>query len=255
LTSADITAKSSDEKAMALRAIAESRRGEGIGRLRCSMLLLLWVMLHDGTVHKVDDGAAPAISGKKGSALAMARVGARNIVADGGKLTGVPGKFPDVIALAGGKRLVAASEHEVFEVDIKTGARKPLAHHSGRVFAIAADGEAVYALVVDGTTMSVAPAGGTPTVLPGRPLAIAAAAGHVFVATREGPLWQLDVATSRRRDLGLGGWWGTLALAADATHVYAVTVSGKIWSIDIVSLTKTAVSMGGWESAAALSVD
>jgi hypothetical protein len=90
--------------------------------------------------------------------------------------------------------------------------------------------------------------------LTGQPVAAAACGGKVFVATKEGPLWQLDRATGRQRDLGLGAWWTTLALACQGTHLYAATQSGKLWDIDYAAQTKTALAMDGWQNTAALAV-
>ena len=63
----------------------------------------------------------------------------------------------------------------------------------------------------------------------GRPIALAAGDGKLYVATKEGPLWEVDRATGTQRNLGLGDWWGTIALAYGDHALYAVTVAGKLW--------------------------
>ena len=81
--------------------------------------------------------------------------------------------------------------------------------------------------------------------VPGHPVALAAGDGKIYVATREGALYEISRETGARRDLGLGGWWGTLALAFAHGKLYAVTQAGKIWEIDPRTPAKTIVSMGG----------
>jgi hypothetical protein len=131
-----------------------------------------------------------------------------------------------------------------------TPARRTLATRA-HVGLIACDGEAVF-LQHDDAIEQVAPA--AEWKVSGHPIALAATGGHLFVATREGPLWQIDRDTGRRRDLGLGGWWGTLALAAEGGTLYAVTQAGKIWAIDYAAVTKSIVAMAGWESALSLAI-
>ena len=88
----------------------------------------------------------------------------------------------------------------------------------------------------------------------GRPIALAAADGRLYVATKEGPLWQIDRKSGQQTDLQLGDWWGTLALAAGGGQLWAVTVAGKLWHIDPARRQKTIVAMDGWQGAIDLSV-
>jgi len=74
------------------------------------------------------------------------------------------------------------------------------------------------------------------------------------VATKAGPLLELDRASGAVRDLGLGDWWGTVALAWSDGALYAVTVAGKLWRIDPARNEKTIVAMDGWQGAIDLAV-
>ncbi len=91
--------------------------------------------------------------------------------------------------------------------------------------------------------------------VPGRHVrALAADGAIVYAATREGPLWRFDFERGVERDLGMGGWWGTLALAVDGSGLYAVTQAGKLWHLDPEKSVKTIIAMSGWEAALALAV-
>jgi hypothetical protein len=237
--------------AIVLPSIATSARSEP-----------LMVVTRDGTLHRLSDGGteqktalgleAPRAAAGLGTArVAIAHKKGLTIV-DGAKKRAVPGKQDDLLRLAGlGERLYGAtSTGELVEIDVASGKRKSLGKWT-RIGQLAADGELLL-VEHEGTLEAV---GSTPPVswkLEGHAIAMTAAAGHVFYATREGPLWQLDRASGRKRDLGLGGWWGTLALAADSTHLYAVTQSGKIWTIDFAKSEKSALAMDGWQNAVAL---
>jgi hypothetical protein len=136
------------------------------------------------------------------------------------------------------------------------------ARDGGRV-AVLADGRAEE---LDGTRWTRLNAGRETTIfltapkpewrklVPGtiRAFAVTADGDTLYAATREGPLWEVKLATGARRDLGLGGWWGTLALAAAPGKLYAVTQAGKLWEIDPTAGTKQIVQMSGWEGALAL---
>jgi hypothetical protein len=174
------------------------------------------------------------------------------LIIDGHRRRAVPGKQDDLTLLVrAGERLCGATQSgELVEIDVATGRRTTLGKWK-RIHHLTADGETL--LVEHEGTLEVV--GSSPPAswkLEGHPIALTAVSGHVFYATREGPLWQLDRATGRKRDLGLGGWWGTLALAAEATRLYAVTQSGKIWAIDFARLEKKALAMDGWQGAVAL---
>ena len=79
-------------------------------------------------------------------------------------------------------------------------------------------------------------------------------AGKLWIATKDGPLLEIDRATSAQRDLGLGNWFGTLGLAYAEGALFAVTVAGKLWRIDPQRREKTIVSMDGWQGAIDLAV-
>jgi len=78
------------------------------------------------------------------------------------------------------------------------------------------------------------------------------------VATKAGPLLELDRKSGATRDLGLGDWWGTVALAWSDGALYAVTVAGKLWRIDPArpdgTAAKTIVAMDGFQGAIDLAV-
>jgi hypothetical protein len=223
----------------------------------------LWLITRDGELHRLKDGTATTVARGLDKPQAMAALADGKVaVAHAGKLEivggkkrrTVPGRFADVVELAApGARLCASTKAgELIEIDLASGARKQLGafSHLGH---LTADGEA---LIVDHDGAFEVLGGQAAKLgkITGHPIAIAAASGHLFYATREGPLWQLDWQTGRSRDLGLGGWWGTLALAAEGTHLYAVTESGKLWDIDFAAGTKRALAMDGWQNAVALAL-
>jgi|GEM_PF-5727074 len=166
----------------------------------------------------------------------------------------LPGKAADLSQLVGGgAHLYAATRGgEVVELTIATGARTTLGHFARTPL-----------LVYDGAKLLVAHDGvieelGTSHKwqVEGRPIAMAATATRIYCATKEGPLWLIEREPGSQRDLGLGGWWGTLALDADANGhgVYVATQSGKLWHIDPVTLTKVAAAMDGWAGTVGLLV-
>jgi hypothetical protein len=219
----------------------------------------LALLVADGSLHLVAlDGRDLVLPERYSAPRALAALdGDRLAVVHGEALTVlgttarvVPGRWGDVRALAGcGSHLYAAVDGEVVEITLPSGRRRSLARLTNPG-PLACDGDAV--LVAH--DQAVEQLGGPRWPAPGRALALAAGGGRVFVATREGPLWQIDRASARRRDLGLGGWWGTRALATDGTRVYAATQAGKLWEIDVARLQKTIVSMSGWEAALALAI-
>src|SRR5439155_5762336 len=121
----------------------------------------------------------------------------------------------------------------------KSGARTPVATFP-RLHGLAADGAGVFA-EVDGEIREP----GTQNVwkITGRAIAVAAGDGKLWVATRAGPLWEIDRKSGAQRDLQLGDWWGTLGLAWSDGALYAVTVAGKLWRIDPARRQKTIVAM------------
>jgi hypothetical protein len=194
-------------------------------------------------------------------ARALAVVNGAVVVVHDGKLSvkasgrwrALPGAFPDVRRLiAVGRRLCAISDAgELDEIDLTSGKRKRLGAWPS-LRAAASDGSALYA-AHDGIIETV---GGArpPLPLKGAALAMAVADNKLYVATRQGPLWEIDLASGASRDLGLGGWWGTLALTSDGKKLFAVTQVGKVWEIDPIANTKTILAMGGWEGALAVVV-
>ena len=201
--------------------------------------LALLVLLRSGELWRVplDKGAAERVAtGLKTRAVAS-----------------VGGKFvtdKEAVSLAAcGAREYGISGDSVWS--LTAGRRVELAKIRHAWFVVC-DGDAV--LVLHDRVVEQVGAGRSWSFV-GRPLALAASAGQLFVATTEGPLWQIDRQSGRRRDLGLGGWWGTLALAAEGTHLYAATQSGKIWSIDFAAVQKEALQMGGWEATLAMTIE
>ena len=223
----------------------------------------LLLLTRDGVVHTLEEGPQKGTNLHVEKPISMARFADGRLVVrdakglvviDGPKRRVVPGDNRDVQELfVVGTRLCATTKgDEVVQIDPVSGKRTVLGKWPNLSF-LAADGDLLIA--THGKTVEVV--GATPLaawLLGGHPIAIAAAAGHVFVATREGPMYQLDRATGLVRDLGMGGWFNTLGLAADATHLYAVTTSGKVWEIDFAQSKKTALAMDGWQMAIALLV-
>jgi hypothetical protein len=218
--------------------------------------VLLLVLTRDGVLHRVDgdlpqhDTTQPAPRATAVATLDGGRVAllaGEVLTVDGRR---VPGKFGDLRALAGGALLWGAGDAQVVSIDPKTGARVTVVSLP-RLHRVAADGASVFA-EADGVIVEA----GVPRrwKVSGRPVALAAGAGKLWVATKEGPLWEIDRATGTQRDLKLGDWWGTLALGFAGGQLYAVTVAGKLWRIDPHKGDKTIVAMDGWQGAVDLSV-
>jgi hypothetical protein len=219
--------------------------------------ILLLILTRDGVLHHNVDGAAsklaPAVEKPQAmvvvhdAPLVVAVAHARGLLEVAGKQHPVPGKQDDLVQLgaAAGALYGLTRAHALVTIDEQTGKRTPVATwpRSG----LLAGGVGIHDGVVEvlGDATRKWPVTGTP-------IAAAATGERVFFATREGPLWQVDLATGRKRDLGLGSWWGALAMAAQGTHVYVATQSGKLWDIDIAAGTKTAVAMEGWQNTIAL---
>jgi len=229
----------------------------------------LVVLSRDGTVQRVVGAAGEArVLGKFPGARAMATLsGGRVAVLTGAKLQildeqiderawrAVPGDYADVKELAGcNARLYLATADRADQLDLRTGKRENLMKRADGVHLLCGGDQLYY--VHEGIIQSLAGPGGWPGwVVPGRHVrALAANGAQVFVATREGPLWSFDFTRGEQRDLGMGGWWGTLALAADGSGLYAVTQAGKLWHIDPAKSVKTIIAMSGWEGALALAV-
>jgi hypothetical protein len=215
--------------------------------------LLLLVLTRDGTLHRFDGHHDTTTKVARASAIAVLD-DHRVAVLAGDRLTvdgrALPGRFGAVRALAGGASLWALSPAGVSRVDLESG-QLVLALVEPRAHLIATDGADAFAehegaIVQIGTARS--------WKLPGRPIALAAGDGKLWVATKEGPLYEVDRASGVRRELGLGDWWGTIALAWADHALYAVTVAGKLWRIDPARREKTIVAMDGWQGAIDLSV-
>jgi hypothetical protein len=217
--------------------------------------LLLLVLTRDGVLHRLEDGGEKSTEAVPGAtaiaALADGRVavlaGDRITVLGSGKRRPLPGRFPGLRGLAAGDALWGLAPTGPQRLDKPA---PPLAVPAARH--LAADGADLF-VSTDG--FIVQPNTGRRWPVPGHVIALAAAAGKLYAATKEGPLFELDRKSGQLRPLGLGDWWGTLALAATPeAQLYAVTVSGKLWHIDPVARTKTIVSMDGWQSALDLAV-
>ena len=215
--------------------------------------LLLLVLTRDGALHRFDghhDTAAAIARAAAVTALAGGRVAvlaAGRVTVDGKPL---PGRFDDVRALAGGALLWARTDGAVVQIDLRSGKRATVLELP-RLHRLAADGADVFA-EADGDVVHV----GTPErwKVPGQPIALAAGDGKLWLATKAGPLVELDRKSGKQRTLPLGDWWGTLALAYGDHALYAVTVAGKLWRIDPAKNEKTIVAMDGWQGAIDLSV-
>jgi hypothetical protein len=221
----------------------------------------LLILTRDGVLHHGPDGPAAPLGVDKPRAmavltqepLALAVAHARGLLEVAGKTRAVPGQKDDLVQVAAcdGAPCGLTGGAEVVRIEASSGRRTPVAKwpHPGLLLS---DGNVLLG-VHDGAVEEVG-ASSRSWKLDGHAIAGAACDGRVFVATHEGPLWQLDRASGRKRDLGLGGWWGTLALACRGTHLYAATQSGKLWDIDFAAGTKRALAMDGWQSTVALAV-
>jgi outer membrane protein assembly factor BamB len=221
--------------------------------MRSLVTLLLIVLTRDGVVHRLDGHHDTAA--KVAGASAVTVVGKRTVVLAGGKLVvdgkAIAGSFADGLELAGGNAFLwMRTATSVVRVDLASGKRATVLELS-RVHRIAADGDALFA-EADGVIVEA----GTDRKwkIAGHPIALAAGDGKLYVATKEGPLWEVDRADGKQRDLQLGDWWGTLALAYGDHGLYAVTVAGKLWHIDPQRREKTVVAMDGWQGAIDLAV-
>lgn len=218
--------------------------------------LLLVVLTRDGLVHRFDGHHDTTSAAPRGEAVAVIG-GTRVAVLGGGRITidgrRLPGRFADVVGLAGADGLWGRTADRVVSIDAKTG-RRATACALPHLHRIAADGASVFA-EADGVVVACQADGkGRRWSVPGRPIALAAGDGKLWAATQAGPLYEVDRTTGAVRDLGLGGWWGTLALARADGALYAVTVAGKLWRIDPAERRKTIVAMDGWQGALDLAV-
>ncbi|HEY2745321.1 MAG TPA: hypothetical protein VGL86_11880 [Polyangia bacterium] len=215
--------------------------------------LLLLVLTRDGVVHRFDGHHDTTATFARAIAVATLSDGRVAVLAGGRILVDgkpIPGRFDDVRALAGGASLWTLDAGGVSEVELTRG-RRNLILIDGHVHLIAADGAAVFD-EDEGTILQI----GTPNLwhVDGRPIAMAAGDGKLYVATKAGPLVEIDRPTSKQHILPIGDWWGTLALAYGDHALYAVTVAGKLWRIDPRKGEKTIVAMDGWQGAIDLSV-
>jgi hypothetical protein len=223
----------------------------------------LVVLSRDGAVQRVGAGGEARPLGRFAQPRALAALpGGRVAVLAGGKLElfdgkdwrAAPGDYADALELAAcGERVYLAAPARVDELELRTGKRRLV--RDGARFHLLCGGEQL--LLERGGEIEPASGGahGRAWRVPGRhPRALAAHGDKIYAATREGPLWELAPLGAAPRDLGMGGWWGTLALAADGSGLYAVTQAGKLWHIDPEHSVKTIIAMSGWEAALALAV-
>lgn len=224
--------------------------------MRAFVMLALFVLTRDGNVlHHVDHndlvfGAHARAITTVGNRFVALDQGGKFLLLDGGKKR-VPADLHDLLGLAGGDAILwGRTTTSVVQIDLATGKRTTVLELP-RLHRIAADGASVFA-EADGVVVEV----GTDHKwkITGRPIALAAGDGKLYVATKEGPLWEVDRATGTQRNLGLGDWWGTIALSYGDHALYAVTVAGKLWKIDPQRRQKTIVAMDGYQGAVDLAV-
>lgn len=217
--------------------------------------LLLLLLTRDGVLHRLDGDQHSTEAAPRATSIAALDGGRVALLGDG-RVTIVDGKrrrsfaAPGVRAIAGGRALWGVTDAGVVRIALP-GGKQTLAAPLPKVHRLAVDGDDAFAerdgVVAEvGTTRSWKVAG--------HPVALAAGDGKLFVATREGPLWQIERAGGKQENLGLGDWWGTLALAYGDHALFAVTVSGKLWRIDPARRQKTIVAMDGWQGAIDLGV-
>ncbi|HEX9102479.1 MAG TPA: hypothetical protein VF997_09755, partial [Polyangia bacterium] len=215
--------------------------------------LLLLVLTRDGVLHRFDGRHDTPTAAARATAV-TALDDRRVVVLAGGRLTvdgkALPGRFDGVRALAGGAELWARDVAGVSRVDLRTG-KLTLALVEPNAHLVAADGKDAFC-ERDGEIVQI----GTSRTwkVAGRPIAMAAGDGKLYVATKAGPLVEIDRASGAQRTLPLGDWWGTIALAWGEHALFAVTVAGKLWRIDPNRGEKTIVAMDGWQGAIDLSV-
>ncbi len=205
-----------------------------------------------GGVRLLHHFAAPrALASWAGGHAAVLADGKIQIL-DGKSWRALPGRFDDAFELAAcGKFLFVATNEELVTVDRDSGARREHRPHGQKTAPkIFCGGETLF--VERAGVVEPQPSGAAWTIPGRRPRALAADGPTLYAATRDGPLWQFT--DGHARDLGMGGWWGTLALAAADGKLYAVTQAGKLWLLDPATSTKTILSMDGWEAALALAV-
>jgi hypothetical protein len=216
--------------------------------------LLLLVLTRDGVVHRFDGQHDTTTKVARATAIAALDDGRVAVLASGRLTVGdkpVPGRFDEVQALAGGAELWAVSIAGVSRVDVRTG-KLTLALVEPHAHLVAVDGADAF-VERDGAIVQVGTA--RTWKVGGHPIALAAGRGKLWVATKAGPLVEIDRATTKQRTLPLGDWWGTIKLAYGGEHaLYAVTVAGKLWRIDPPRDGKTIVAMDGWQGAIDLSV-
>ena len=193
--------------------------------------LLLLVLTRDGVVHRFDghhDTTAASARATAVTALADGRVavlaGAR-ILVDG---KAIPGRFDDVRALAGGAMLWARSDGAVVQIDLRSGKRAIVLRAGARASHRRRRRQRLRRV----RRRRARGRHRAPLEGAGQPIALAAGDGKLWLATKAGPLVEVDRATGRERNLPLGDWWGTIALAYADHALYAVTVAGKLWRID-----------------------
>jgi len=231
-----------------------------------------FILTRDGVLHTLRDGVDQPVARALGASRDLVRLDGRRwavlgkeavtlltVPAVAGPTTAfhaLPGRVDDLVQLVGGgTRLFGATRAgDVVELSLTNGARTTMAHFA-RPPLLGFDGTKLLAAhdgVIEELGVPANKARKWPVV--GKPIALAATATRVYCATREGPLWQIEREAGSQRDLGLGGWWGTLALDADQAGVYVATQSGKLWQIDPTTLTKVAAAMDGWAGTVGLSV-
>ncbi len=222
----------------------------------------LRLLTRDGKLHALADGSerGEQLPVEKPTALVQLADGrlvvldARGLlVVDGKKRARIPGanQEPRDIAPLGARVAAVTDDDDVIAIDPASGKREPLGHVA-QAGPLATDGN----VVLIGHGREVTQLGGPSWKLGGRPIALAASDGRVFAATKEGPLYQLDRATGRTRDLGGGAWFNVLAMQATATRLYVLTTSGKVWAIDFTEEPprKQALAFDGWQMAIGLVV-
>ena len=222
--------------------------------MRTLTALLLFVLTRDGNLLTHDDHN-DLVAGAHGIAIATVGDQLVTLTSPGTLLLigkrRVPAKLGDVVGLAGGDAILwGRTATSIVTIDLATGKRTTVLELP-RLHRIAADGASVFA-EADGLIVEVG--SDRKWKIAGRPVALAAGDGKLFVATKEGPLWEVDRTTGTQRNLGLGDWWGTIALAFGDHALYAVTVAGKLWKIDPQRREKTIVAMDGFQGAIDLAV-
>jgi hypothetical protein len=91
----------------------------------------------------------------------------------------------------------------------------------------------------------------------GRVKAVAVNGEHLFVATKEGNLWRIDLPDGKPEDLGAektGQWWSAIRMAVEGDTLHIATIPGRLWDVDWKKAEKSLVENDGFDGTTAMTV-